>query len=100
MSETELAAFLQRMTHQISRLTEISEAQGARQQGVVAEIKHLRVQAAGLAQQVRYLRAMYHVDASPAETHWGQRDAGADGDPSSLRDAVRKRGSDADSDRA
>ena len=75
MDETELGAFLQRMTHQIGRLTEIAEAQACRQQGLVAEVKHLRVQAAGLAQQVRYLRAMYHGDAPTAWAHGEQRDA-------------------------
>lgn len=76
MDEPKLAALINKMTFQISRLTEIAEAQAARQQGLTDEIKHLRLQAAGLIQQVKQIRAgMYHTNHAPsAWAHGEQRD--------------------------
>ena len=75
MNELELAALMESPTFRVQRLTEISEANTARQALVIEQLKYLSKQALGMQNALNHLRAAYNQDVPPAGAHGGQRDA-------------------------
>ena len=75
MNDGELSGFLNRMTLQLGRLTEIAEAQAARQLGVMEQIIYLKKQAMGMQNALNHLRATYNQGVPPAGAFGGQREA-------------------------
>jgi len=89
MNELELAEIMESLTFRLQRLTEIGEANTARQALVIEQLSYLKKQAICMQNTLNNLRATYNSSVPPAGAPGEQRDAASQG-AKELREASPK----------